>query len=157
MFHLEHASPYLETLQGGGRTNFEYGGLPCGRTLLHVGTNAREPDDWSRAVSAQIRAERAAKDWDQPEMYHQAKMKRSTYIRTETGQRVADVSDVWSIALAVGISASALIARAEDRYRTERGGGRGAETSTPQQVGPSGQEHPDTTPLAPPPDERQTE
>lgn len=80
-----------------------------------MGTNAKEPNEWSRAVAAQVRAERAAAGLTQAEVIDRAGMARSTYLRIESGERVADVVQLDQIARALGIRLVVLIERAQER------------------------------------------
>jgi len=82
-----------------------------------MGSNSREPDGWSRAVAAQIRAERAACGLTQTQVFTRARMPRSTYIRVETGERVGDVIQLSAISRALGIRLVTLIERAEERMQ----------------------------------------
>lgn len=75
----------------------------------------RASDEWSSAIAAQIRAERAALGVTQVELLTRANLPKSTYIRIETGERAPDVTQVAKIAGALGMSVSTLIQRAEER------------------------------------------
>jgi len=75
----------------------------------------RALDEWSNAIAAQIRAERAAAGITQVELFSRANLPKSTYIRIETGKRAPDMTQVAKIAHALGIPVSVLIQRAEGR------------------------------------------
>lgn len=79
-----------------------------------MGTN-REVNEWSLAVAAQIRAERASARLTQAEMVKRSGLSRSTYVRIESGNRPADVSQLGRIASALGVTSSRLLALAEQR------------------------------------------
>lgn len=81
-----------------------------------MGTNKREPDDWSRAVAAQVAAERAALRLTQAEVIERTGLSRSTYLRIEAGVRPADVTELAKIATAYGLSTSQILMRAEERF-----------------------------------------
>lgn len=62
-----------------------------------MATNSRERTPWSDAVSDEVRAERARRDWTQMEMVRRTGLSRSTYIRIEKRQHVADTSELARI------------------------------------------------------------
>ena len=80
-----------------------------------MGTNNREVKEWSLAVAAQVRAERAASGMTQAEVYASAEMTRSTYLRIESGARVPDIEDLAMIAPVFGLTIQTLLERAESR------------------------------------------
>jgi DNA-binding XRE family transcriptional regulator len=83
---------------------------------LHMGDNARERTQWSVAVAAQVRAERAAGGWTQMEIVRRTGLSRSTYMRIESGKHVADTSELARICAGVGITLSEFFRRVEDRH-----------------------------------------
>ena len=83
-----------------------------------MGTNGREQSGESRTVAAQIRAERAASDLTQLEVYTRAGIRRSTYLRIEAGSHVADTTEVARITRALGITMSEFFRRVENRKRS---------------------------------------
>jgi len=80
-----------------------------------MGTNGREQSGESKTVAAQIRAERAASDLTQLEVYTRAGIRRSTYLRIEAGSHVADTTEVARITRALGITMSEFFRRVENR------------------------------------------
>ena len=70
---------------------------------------------FGHAVSAQIRAERAAARLTQDEVAERAEMSKSTFIRLETGVRTPDVDQLDRIAGALGLTMTQIIERAESR------------------------------------------
>lgn len=80
-----------------------------------MGTNGREIEVWSVAASAQIRAERAASGMTQVEVYTQANLSRSTYLRIEKGKHVPDLGELAKIAAVYGLRVPILIERIEAR------------------------------------------
>ena len=77
--------------------------------------NNRNRGAWTLAVAAQIRAERAAAGMTQQQVMDRSGLPKSTYLRMESGERVADVGQLAAFCAAVGIPVSALMQRAEDR------------------------------------------
>ena len=73
------------------------------RLAIMDAVNLRERSDWSDAVAATIRAERAALSLTQSDVIARSGLARSTYIRIETGQRVPDVTQLARIAEALGM------------------------------------------------------
>lgn len=83
-------------------------------TMGTTGT-ARERSDWSDAVAAQIRAERAAAGKTQAQVYETAGISRSAYLRIEKGTRVVDVSQLARICAVLNLGLSTFFERVEDR------------------------------------------
>lgn len=81
--------------------------------------NTRKPNDHSRAVSAQIRAERAAAGKTREQVWTAAGLTRSTYARIEKGTHVVDTAELGSIAGALGLTASELLVLAEQRQEAD--------------------------------------
>lgn len=79
--------------------------------------NARERSEFSQAVAAQVRAERARLGMTQQQVFDAAGMARMTYVRIENGSRVADVTQLAKIATVLGMSLSLLMQRAEEEVR----------------------------------------
>jgi transcriptional regulator with XRE-family HTH domain len=77
--------------------------------------NKREQSPWSIATSAQIRAERAAAGLTQAQMVELSGISRSSYIRLEKGERVADITQLARICGALGLPLSVFLARVEER------------------------------------------
>ena len=77
--------------------------------------DTRERTPWSDAVSAQIRAERAAKQWTRLEMATASGIPVSTYRRLETAERVADASQLARLCGALGMPLSEFFRRVEQR------------------------------------------
>ena len=77
--------------------------------------NARERSDWSEAVAAQVRAERAAAGLTQAQVYEPAGLPRSTYIRIEKGTRVADTTQLARILSVFDLRMSEFFRRVEGR------------------------------------------
>ena len=75
----------------------------------------RERSRWSDAVAATIRAERAAAGDTQEELAAKAGLPRSTYIRLETGQRVADIQQLDRICTALRLDIAEFMRRAKAR------------------------------------------
>lgn len=85
--------------------------------LFMVMDNARERSQWSEAVSAQIRAERAASDLTQADVVKRSGIARSTYVRIEAGTRVPDVTQVAQLCEVWGIGLAEFFGRVESRMR----------------------------------------
>lgn len=83
--------------------------------LFMVMDNARERSQWSEAVSAQIRAERAASDLTQADVVKRSGIARSTYVRIEAGTRVPDVTQVAQLCEVWGIGLAEFFGRVESR------------------------------------------
>ena len=83
-----------------------------GVTVLHMGNEK----SWREAVSAALRAERAARHWTQQDVYERARMPRSTYVRLESGARSVDVDQLADLARAFNMSASDLVRIIEARH-----------------------------------------
>jgi DNA-binding XRE family transcriptional regulator len=81
----------------------------------HMATNTRERSPWSDAVAALVRAERAHKGWTQVEMVKASGLSRSTYMRIESGEHIADTSELARICAAIGIPLSEFFRRVEER------------------------------------------
>ena len=80
--------------------------------------NARERSAWSDAVSAQIRAERAAAGLTQADVVKRSGIPRSTYIRIESGSRVPDVTQLARLCDSWGLGLSEFFRRVEGRMVT---------------------------------------
>lgn len=80
-----------------------------------MATNKRERSDFSDAVAAQVRAERAAAAMTQAEVYGAAGLSRSTYIRIESGAHVADTTQLARLCGTFGISMAEFFRRVENR------------------------------------------
>lgn len=87
--------------------------------VLLVCVDARERTLWSEATAAQIRAERAAAGLTQIDLAKRAGMPRITYVRLETGSRVADVSQLEKLCRALDIPMSEFFRRIESRIDHE--------------------------------------
>lgn len=77
--------------------------------------NARQPSETSRAIAAQIRAERAAANLTKDDVLKAAGISRTTYYLLESGERTLDVTQLANICRAIGISMGTLLERAERR------------------------------------------
>lgn len=80
-----------------------------------MGDNTRERSAWSAAVAAQVRAERAAASMTREEMVAASGIPLSTYRRLETGERVADTTQLARLCAAWGILLSEFFRRVEQR------------------------------------------
>jgi len=80
-----------------------------------MASNTRERSSWSDAVAAQVRAERAHAGWTQVEMVERTGLSRSTFMRLESGEHVADVSELARVCGAIGVPASEFFRRIEGR------------------------------------------
>ena len=80
-----------------------------------MGDNARTRSPWSEAAARTIRAERAAAGLSQAAVIAAAGLSRSTYLRLEAGERVADISQLAAIASALGIETTDFIGRISSR------------------------------------------
>lgn len=80
-----------------------------------MGDNARTRSPWSEAAARTIRAERAAAGLSQAAVIKAADLSRSTYLRLESGERVADISQLAAIALALGIEPTDFVERISAR------------------------------------------
>jgi len=85
------------------------------RYLLGVSDNTRERSSWSAAVAAQIRAERAAASMTRDDMVEASGIPLSTYRRLETGERVADTTQLARLCGALGLPMSEFFRRVEQR------------------------------------------
>lgn len=83
--------------------------------MSNMGRNARDVTEWSKVVADTVRAERAASKKTQQEVFTAAGVKRSTYIRIESGSHVADVGELAKIARVFGLPLSKFLERAEAR------------------------------------------
>lgn len=81
----------------------------------YMASNTRERTPWSDAVAALVRAERAHKGWTQVEMVRATGLSRSTYMRIESGEHIADTSELARICAAIGIPLSEFFRRVEQR------------------------------------------
>ena len=81
-----------------------------------MGTD-RDRTPWSLAIAAQVRAERSACGWTQAEAVRRMSgyMGRSTYLRLESGERVADVSQIAQVCEVMGIDFMTFMKRASER------------------------------------------
>jgi transcriptional regulator with XRE-family HTH domain len=80
-----------------------------------MATNTRKPNAVSQAIAAQLRAERAAAGLTREQVYEAAGVSRSTYARIEKGSIVIDTAQLAAIAAVLGVPASDIWRRAEDR------------------------------------------
>lgn len=81
-----------------------------------MASNTRERTPWSDAVAALVRAERAHKNWTQLQMVKETGLSRSTYMRIESGEHIADTSELARICGAIGIPLSEFFRRVEERH-----------------------------------------
>lgn len=95
--------------------NADTQGFRSGPTVVRMGDNARTRSPWSEAAARTIRAERAAADLSQAAVIKAAGLSRSTYLRLESGERVADISQLAAIALALGIDPTDFVQRISAR------------------------------------------
>ena len=77
--------------------------------------NRRDRNAWSDTVAAQLRAERAASGMTQKQIIDATGLGRSTYIRLEAGDRVADTSQLAAILAVLGLPMSEFMRRVEER------------------------------------------
>jgi len=89
------------------------------RAMSPKASNARKISDLSRAVAAQICAERSALGLNQKEGYEQIGMPKGTYIRIEKAERPADFTQIEQIAASYGLSVLTLVARASERLNPD--------------------------------------
>jgi transcriptional regulator with XRE-family HTH domain len=80
--------------------------------------NSRKRSALALAVAAQIRAERAAAGMTQQEVQDASGIPKSTHLRLESGERVADVSQLAAFCAAVNVPVAVFMARAEARLET---------------------------------------
>lgn len=80
-----------------------------------MASNTRERSHWSDAVAALVRAERAHKGWTQVQMVKETGLSRSTYMRIESGEHIADTTELSRICGAIGIPLSEFFRRVEER------------------------------------------
>lgn len=73
---------------------------------------------WTRAVAAQIRAERAASGKTQREVITASGIPKSTYLRLESGERKADADQLANLSSVFGLRMSVFFQRVEDRVLT---------------------------------------
>lgn len=69
----------------------------------------------TRAIAAEIRAERGARGLTQAEVYEAAGVSRSAYWHIETERRAPDAAQLEAIARALRLRVSELMRRAEER------------------------------------------
>lgn len=82
-------------------------------TVLHM--DARQRSIWSDQLAATIRAERSAAGLTQSEMVTRTGIARSTYVRMEKGERVADITQIGLICQALKLPLSTFMRRVEER------------------------------------------
>lgn len=87
--------------------------------VLYMAPAPRERGPWSDATARTIRAERAAAGMSQADVIRETGFSRSTYLRLESGERVADVSQIASLAQAFGLSMQAFVGRIEERVNAD--------------------------------------
>lgn len=92
--------------------------------------NMRKPNEHSKAVSAQIRAERAAAGMTREQVYEAAGVSRSTYARIEKGAIVVDVAQLAEVAAVLGLTASEIMRRADERLEANLRRSIGAEEAS---------------------------
>ena len=66
-------------------------------------------------MAALVRAERAHKGWTQVQMVKESGLSRSTYMRIESGEHIADATELARICGAIGIPLSEFFRRVEER------------------------------------------
>lgn len=86
-------------------------------------TTSRERSTWSDQVAAQIRAERAASGLTQAEVITASGMTRSTYLRVESGERVADTTQLARLCGVFNLPLSVFFRRVEERVAAIGGDG----------------------------------
>lgn len=96
-------------------TNTDTQSFHNGSTVVRMGDNARTRSPWSEAAARTIRAERAAANMSQAAVISAAGISRSTYLRLEAGERVADISQLAAIATALGIETADFVQRVAGR------------------------------------------
>lgn len=84
-------------------------------TVVSMGSNSRDRNLWSTTVAAQLRAERAAAHLTQAQVIEGSGLGRSTYLRLESGERVADTAQLAAILSVIGLPMSEFMRRVEDR------------------------------------------
>jgi transcriptional regulator with XRE-family HTH domain len=90
--------------------------VPIVGTLLSMAEDSgRNRSALTLAVAAQIRAERAASGLTQRQVMEKSGIPKSTYLRLESGERVADVQQLAAFCAAVDISLADLMRHAEER------------------------------------------
>lgn len=100
----------------GNEHRYRYKRCPWWITLAGmVNDNRRERSDFSDAVAAQVRAERAARQMTQAGLVEASGIPRSTLVRIESGTRVADTTQLHRLTEALGLSLSEFFRRVEDR------------------------------------------
>lgn len=77
--------------------------------------DSREKTPWTAAVAATVRAERAARGWTQDELVQRSGLSKSTIRRTESNDRVADISQIAKLADSFGVSLPEFFRMAEER------------------------------------------
>jgi len=87
---------------------------------MTMGSNARKRGDYSAAIAAQLRAERAAQGLTQEQLASKAGMGRQMLMRIEKEERVADVSQVADLVAALGIGLVEFFERTEARLAQAR-------------------------------------
>lgn len=100
------------------RNGYRYGYKGCPKRVTLVGMvidNVREQSDFSGAVAAQVRAERAAHEMTQVDLAEASGIARSTLVRIEKGTRVADATQLHRIMTALGVSMTEFFQRVEER------------------------------------------
>ena len=80
---------------------------------------AQRPNAVSRALAAEIKAERAAIGLTREQVYTAGDMSRSTYARIEKGSLAVDAVQLSAIARVLGVPAWELWRRAEQRAQRE--------------------------------------
>lgn len=80
----------------------------------------RTVDALRAALGEAVRAERLSKDWSQEELAERASLNRSYVTDLENGNRTPNLGTLVSLAEALGMKASGLLAAGEARLARQR-------------------------------------
>jgi transcriptional regulator with XRE-family HTH domain len=76
----------------------------------------RERSPWATAVGITAKAERTARGMSQDEMVRRSGISKSALRRIEGNDRVADVTQIWRVAEALGLTLPEFFQRAATRH-----------------------------------------
>lgn len=85
---------------------------------MSMGQQPRQHSDFSRALAAQLRAERAAANLTQTEMAKRMGISRGQLIRVEAEERILDTTQLVNAARALGLTVLEFVKRSEERLAT---------------------------------------
>lgn len=102
-------------------TNLELFCRHGGCKVIHMATQRDEAERFAQAVSAQVRAEIAARDESVLGLSRKTGIPRGSLLRWVSGERALTVPNLYKIATALGMDPHLLVMRAEERFASEAG------------------------------------